>query len=115
MKSDDRTVKHDTERSATQPDLYQPASNILELRAVSCAYEAGRTAVRNISFAAREGEILCLLGPSGCGKTTILRAIAGFEPVRAGELFLSGRLVSNPDLTIPTEQRRVGKIGRAHV
>jgi iron(III) transport system ATP-binding protein len=110
MKSDDRTVKHDTERSATQPDLYQPASNILELRAVSCAYEAGRTAVRNISFAAREGEILCLLGPSGCGKTTILRAIAGFEPVRAGELFLSGRLVSNPDLTIPTEQRRVGMV-----
>ena len=110
MKSDDRTVKQDTERPAVQPDLYRPASNILELRAVSCAYETGRPAVRNISFAAREGEILCLLGPSGCGKTTILRAIAGFEPVRAGELFLSDRLVSNPDLTIPTEQRRVGMV-----
>ncbi|MFO0706924.1 MAG: ABC transporter ATP-binding protein [Nitrospira sp.] len=110
MKSDDRTVRQDSERPMVQPDLYQPASHILELRAVSCAYETGRPAVRNISFAAREGEILCLLGPSGCGKTTILRAIAGFEPVRAGELFLSGRLVSNPDLTIPTEQRRVGMV-----
>jgi ABC-type multidrug transport system fused ATPase/permease subunit len=30
------------------------------------------------------GRIGCLLGPSGCGKTTVLRAIAGFEPVRAG-------------------------------
>ena len=28
-----------------------------------------------------QGEIGCLLGPSGCGKTTLLRAIAGFEPV----------------------------------
>ncbi|MEK6631705.1 MAG: ABC transporter ATP-binding protein, partial [Nitrospirota bacterium] len=59
---------------------------------------------------AREGEILCLLGPSGCGKTTILRAIAGFEPVKSGELFLSGRLVSNANLTVPTEERRVGMV-----
>lgn len=100
----------ETDRALNQPDLYRPASNVLELRSVACAYEAGRPAVRNISFAAREGEILCLLGPSGCGKTTILRAIAGFEPVRSGELFLSGRLVSNENLTVPTEERRVGMV-----
>lgn len=97
-------------QALNQPDLYQPASNVLELRTVACAYETGRPAIRNISFAAREGEILCLLGPSGCGKTTILRAIAGFEPVRSGELFLSGRLVSNANLTVPTEERRVGMV-----
>lgn len=100
----------ETHHVLNQPDLYQPASNVLELRAVACAYETGRPAIRNISFAAREGEILCLLGPSGCGKTTILRAIAGFEPVRSGELFLSGRLVSNANLTVPTEERRVGMV-----
>ncbi|MCC6139308.1 MAG: ABC transporter ATP-binding protein [Nitrospira sp.] len=100
----------ETAHALSQPNLYQPASNVLELRSVACAYETGRPAIRNISFAAREGEILCLLGPSGCGKTTILRAIAGFEPVRSGELFLSGRLVSNANLTIPTEERRVGMV-----
>jgi iron(III) transport system ATP-binding protein len=82
----------------------------LELRYVSCAYETGRPAVQGISFAAREGEILCLLGPSGCGKTTILRAIAGFEPVRSGQIFLSGQLVSSPDVMTPTENRRVGMV-----
>jgi len=82
----------------------------LELRHVSCAYETGRPAVQGISFAAREGEILCLLGPSGCGKTTVLRAIAGFEPVRSGQIFLSGQLVSSPDVMIPTENRRVGMV-----
>jgi iron(III) transport system ATP-binding protein len=91
-------------------NLFPPASSVLELRAVSCAYEPGRPAVQGISFSAREGEILCLLGPSGCGKTTILRAIAGFEPVRSGQLFLSGQLVSSPDVTIPTENRRVGMV-----
>ena len=93
-----------------QVNLYTPASSILELRSVACAYDPSRPAIRDISFSAWEGEILCLLGPSGCGKTTILRAIAGFEPVRSGEIFLSGRLVSSSSETIPTEERHVGMV-----
>lgn len=100
----------DADQLEGQVHLYTPASPILELRAVSCAYDPNRPAIRDISFSAHEGEILCLLGPSGCGKTTILRAIAGFEPVRAGQIFLSGRLVSSSSETIPTETRRVGMV-----
>ena len=93
-----------------QADLCEPAAPILELRSVSCAYDPHRPAIRDISFSAQEGEILCLLGPSGCGKTTVLRAIAGFEPVRSGEIFLSGRRVSSSSDTIPTEERHVGMV-----
>ena len=93
-----------------QVNLYTSTSPVLELRSVSCSYDPSRPAIRDISFAAREGEILCLLGPSGCGKTTILRAIAGFEPVRSGEIFLSGRRVSSSAETIPTEERHVGMV-----
>jgi iron(III) transport system ATP-binding protein len=93
-----------------QPDLYRPESSVLELRGVSCGYDVGRPAVRDITFSAHEGEILCLLGPSGCGKTTILRAIAGFEPVEAGQIFLSGHLVSSPHHLTPTENRHVGMV-----
>lgn len=100
----------DADQLEGQVHLYTPASPILELRAVSCAYDPNRPAIRDISFSTHEGEILCLLGPSGCGKTTILRAIAGFEPVRAGQIFLSGRLVSSSSETIPTETRRVGMV-----
>jgi len=107
----DRSTAPTPSQEATfQGNLFTPASWVLELRYVSCAYEIGRPAVQEISFAAREGEILCLLGPSGCGKTTILRAIAGFEPVHSGQLFLSGQLVSSPDVMIPTENRRVGMV-----
>ncbi|MBI4400770.1 MAG: ABC transporter ATP-binding protein [Nitrospirae bacterium] len=83
---------------------------VLELRHVTCAYEAGRPAITDISFSVREGEILCLLGPSGCGKTTTLRVVAGFEPVISGEVHLEGKLVSSPGLLIPTEQRRTGMV-----
>jgi len=107
---DHSTAPTPSQEATFQGNLFTPASSVLELRYVSCAYETGRPAVQGISFAAREGEILCLLGPSGCGKTTILRAIAGFEPVRSGQLFLSGQLVSSPDMMIPTENRRVGMV-----
>jgi iron(III) transport system ATP-binding protein len=108
--SDHSTAPTRSQETTLQGNLYTPASSVLELRHVSCAYVAGRPAIQEISFAAREGEILCLLGPSGCGKTTILRAIAGFEPVRSGQIFLSGQLVSSPDVMTPTENRRVGMV-----
>ena len=110
MTFDHSTAPTPSQEATFQGNLFTPASSVLELRYVSCAYETGRPAVQEISFAAREGEILCLLGPSGCGKTTILRAIAGFEPVRSGQIFLSGQLMSSPDVMTPTENRHVGMV-----
>jgi NitT/TauT family transport system ATP-binding protein len=37
------------------------------------------TAVKDLRFAVRSGEFVCLLGPSGCGKTTSLNIIAGLD------------------------------------
>lgn len=100
----------DHEQLSTRAHHFTQAASIVELRSISCAYDPSRPAVRDISFSVREGEILCLLGPSGCGKTTILRAIAGFERVQSGEILLSGRVVSSPSETVPTERRRVGMV-----
>ncbi|MGE0471508.1 MAG: ABC transporter ATP-binding protein [Nitrospira sp.] len=108
--SPSHTTRMDSSPSDSRVDLHGPTASILELRSVSCAYDPNRPAIQNISFSIREGEILCLLGPSGCGKTTILRAIAGFEPVRSGQIFLSDRLVSSSSETVPTEERRVGMV-----
>jgi iron(III) transport system ATP-binding protein len=111
MTTDSHPTTHaKTNRLDGQANLCAPASPILELRSVCCAYDPHRPAIRDISFSAQEGEILCLLGPSGCGKTTVLRAIAGFEPVRSGEIFLSGRRVSSSSETIATEERHVGMV-----
>lgn len=66
--------------------------------------------VDNLSLTLAAGEIGCLLGESGCGKTTVLRAIAGFEPVRSGRILLNGTLLSSPTAHLPPEQRRVGMV-----
>jgi len=86
-------------------------SATLELDGVRIAYDGARglhTVVDGFSLALDAGRIGCLLGPSGCGKTTVLRAIAGFEPVRAGQIRLGDKLLSSPTTHLPPEQRRVG-------
>ncbi|WP_259941025.1 ABC transporter ATP-binding protein [Jannaschia sp. W003] len=40
------------------------------------------------------GALVALLGPSGCGKTTLLRSIAGLEPVAAGRIRFDGQDVT---------------------
>ena len=69
-----------------------------------------QTVVADLSFSLRRGAIGCLLGPSGCGKTTVLRCIAGFEPIRAGAIRIAGTPVSRPGLNVPPEQRRIGMV-----
>lgn len=79
----------------------------LAVEAVSIAYGA-KPVVQEVSFAVAEGDIACLLGPSGCGKTTLLRAIAGFEPVLAGRIALAGSVVSSAEGGVPPERRQLG-------
>ncbi|MFC8733100.1 ABC transporter ATP-binding protein [Luteimicrobium sp. NPDC057192] len=51
---------------------------------------AGVTAVDGVSLGVARGETLALLGPSGCGKSSLLRAVAGLEPVAAGRVTWDG-------------------------
>ncbi|MDJ0956377.1 MAG: ABC transporter ATP-binding protein [Arenicellales bacterium] len=83
--------------------------NLLEVKSIECQYDT-RVAVTELSFAASRGSFTCLLGPSGCGKTTVLRAIAGFHPLTAGEIWIDGRLVSKPSVSVAPEKRRVGMV-----
>lgn len=69
-----------------------------------------RAAVDDVSFGLRAGDIGVLIGPSGCGKTTLLRAVAGLEPVAAGEIRLSKQVVGSASHSLPPEQRRIGMV-----
>jgi putative ABC transport system ATP-binding protein len=51
------------------------------------------TAVREVSFEARRGEMVLLLGPSGSGKTTLLTLVAGLTRPTSGSIWLFGKNV----------------------
>ncbi|MGL5445721.1 MAG: ABC transporter ATP-binding protein [Rhabdaerophilum sp.] len=67
-------------------------------------------AVRDVSFMAKAGEVICLLGPSGCGKSTLLRLASGIERPSAGRILLDGREISGPKTFVPPEHRGVGLV-----
>ncbi len=50
----------------------------------------GRPIVRGVDFDLCAGEALLVLGRNGAGKSTLLRALAGFLPLREGEIRLNG-------------------------
>ncbi|WP_088329158.1 ABC transporter ATP-binding protein [Lacimicrobium sp. SS2-24] len=82
---------------------------MLALQQISIAYQRQQV-VKNFNLNLEAGEIGCLLGPSGCGKTSVLRAIAGFEPVQQGAISLHERQVSGAGRHLAPENRRVGMV-----
>jgi thiamine transport system ATP-binding protein len=62
---------------------------MLELEGVSVSYD-GAPAVVDAHFTVPDGSVLAVLGPSGCGKSSLLRAIAGLEPVGTGRVSWDG-------------------------
>ncbi|HSB06254.1 MAG TPA: ABC transporter ATP-binding protein [Thermodesulfobacteriota bacterium] len=54
----------------------------------------GITAIREISFDLRQGEILGLIGPNGSGKTTLVNLITGFVKPNSGEVFFRERKIT---------------------
>ncbi len=54
------------------------------------------TVLDNVSLSIDRKEFICLLGPSGCGKTTLLNAMAGFETLSSGVIWINGEPVAGP-------------------
>ena len=83
----------------------------LEVSQLQVAY-AGRpqATVREVSFGLPAGDIGVLIGPSGCGKTTLLRAVAGLEPVSGGVIKLAGQVVSSASVNLAPEARQIGMV-----
>ena len=53
----------------------------------------GLTALRNISFDVKQGDIKALIGPNGAGKTTLLNIVSGIHQPDKGEVIFLGEKI----------------------
>lgn len=66
---------------------------MLEIQNLTVKF-AGLTAVDDLSFSVKAGEVFTLMGPNGAGKTTAFNAIGGFVQSAAGQVFFNGQNIS---------------------
>ena len=67
---------------------------MIELQHVSAGYGA-QDVVRDVSFAAPNGQLTALIGPNGSGKTTLLRAMTRTLPCRSGNILMDDRSIAS--------------------
>ena len=79
----------------------------LDVRDVNVVLQ-NKKIVQNVCLQLEPGRIASILGPSGCGKTIFLRALAGFQPVSRGEIFVHKKLFSKTGFTLAPEKRHIG-------
>ncbi|HHL22827.1 MAG TPA: ABC transporter ATP-binding protein [Aliiroseovarius sp.] len=64
---------------------------VMELKNITLRF-GGVTAIKDISFDIREGEIRAIIGPNGAGKSSMLNIISGFYIPQEGEVWYKGRI-----------------------
>jgi iron(III) transport system ATP-binding protein len=84
---------------------------MLKLTAVSHSYQSKKI-IDDISLQVDDCELLCLLGASGSGKSTIMRLIAGLEPLQMGRIEYADKILADTNLKInvPTHFRNIGMV-----
>jgi subfamily B ATP-binding cassette protein MsbA len=83
--------RHDEVPESPQATLLARMRQGIEYRRVGFRYsDAHGTILRNVSFAARPGEVVAIVGTSGSGKTTLVNLLPRFYDVSEGEILIDG-------------------------
>lgn len=82
-------------------------NEMITIKNVSADYGQGNV-LKNVSFAAKEGEFVIIIGTSGCGKTTLLKLVNGLMMPSQGEVYVEGQNIRTCDLT--SLRRRIGYV-----
>src|SRR5579862_8982649 len=84
---------------------------VVEIENLTKRYDGSADpAVRGVSLAVANGEFMVLLGPSGCGKSSVLRMIAGLEPITSGTVSIDGRVVNS----VPARDRDIAMVFQSY-
>jgi len=82
-------VGHKVDLNIDRPTV-EKTRPLLEVRGLTINNDEGATAIDNVSFYIRGGEILGVAGIAGCGQKELCEAIAGLRPIASGQMIHKG-------------------------
>jgi iron(III) transport system ATP-binding protein len=105
------SAQHGAATVGAEPRTGMSAALLLQAVTVRFARNP-QAAVAGASLQLQPGEVGVLIGPSGCGKTSLLRAVAGLEPLTDGRIDLAGRCLADASTGthLAAEQRGIGMV-----
>jgi len=84
---------------------------LISFSAVSKRFPGGKDALRGLTFAVEDGELLFITGHSGAGKSTLLKLIAAIERPSSGSILVNGQNVGAlKPAAIPYLRRNLGLV-----
>lgn len=87
------------------------AERILQVEDLSKTYMQGKipvTAVHDVTFTIRQGELVAIMGPSGSGKSTLMALVGCLEKPTSGKVVIRGiDITAIPDRELPGIRRRM--------
>ncbi len=88
--------------------------SLLEIKNLEKSYKTDEKILKGISLSVEKGEVVVIVGPSGCGKSTLLRCINGLETIQAGEILLSGEVISNKKRDMHLIRQKIGMVFQSY-
>jgi polar amino acid transport system ATP-binding protein len=86
---------------------------VLEVRGVTKAF-GEREVLQGVDLTVNEHQAVALIGASGSGKSTLLRCIDLLEAIDDGDVFLDGRVITDPSVEPVAVRRRLGLVFQAY-
>ena len=84
-------------------------SNVLELVNVRKSFD-NELVLNDLSLTVKEHTATVLIGASGSGKSTLLRCINLLETIDDGQIFLDGKEISDPLISVDEVRRKLGMV-----
>jgi len=89
-----------------------PFSREIEFQKVGFSYDAARV-LRDISFQARNGEVIAIVGSSGAGKTTLVNLLPRFYEASSGAILVDGRNIR--EVTIRSLREQIAMVTQENI
>ena len=88
---------------------------MIQFSSVAKRYPGGHEALRGVSFAVAQGEMVAVTGHSGAGKSTLLKLAAGIERASSGTVVVNGQnLGALGETALAVLRRRIGFVFQDH-